>query len=575
MWEEDWALLGIEPTTELAAIKKAYALKLKVTRPDDDAEAYQALRGAYERVQQWAAWQRAQTQTQTQPAEAPEPALPEVAPAAEMAAPVPVALPTEPAPAPAPMPVPQAPPTPPPDTPLADAMLADAVPPIPAVEPRALTDTLELAWRRADGEGLRQAWLAVRQALDAQPLARQAEFSSAFALWLVNLPQLPDSLAAALNEYFGWQGDFRTERMIGPALAHALQTALAERFPPPVEPGIVAIAEPLLRAQRLIDLGRSGRALWLAFLLEPTLARLQAALGPALLRRLGLDAPAQTVLRQTLQRAFWMRMGVGALLVAAGAWLNSQNGGVAFVQTLYWAVCIGLLTMAGVWVGAVLNTGPTLQTAQRRLALPLSRWRQHRMQPWLGLVWLLFSAGLAAMSAGVAVDERTFGLLAALPPWAWVLGSVAFALAGLTVAWPLEPMHGLVLATMAPLIAYLADAALGAWIPSPSAVLIGWAWMLAGAAVFSQRLPAAGVLPWLVRPITNTLALADRWSLSLALTPLAAALAWMAVHDNAVRPLTMFAFWAGGLLVVSWLQTQMDRAGQRWLPPLPESPQGH
>lgn len=55
MWEDDWALLGIEPTTELAVIKKAYALRLKVTRPDDDADAYQALRGAYERLQQWAA----------------------------------------------------------------------------------------------------------------------------------------------------------------------------------------------------------------------------------------------------------------------------------------------------------------------------------------------------------------------------------------------------------------------------------------------------------------------------------------------------------------------------------------
>lgn len=52
MWEQDWALLGIAPTTELAAIKKAYALKLKTTRPDDDAAAYQALRGAYERAQQ-------------------------------------------------------------------------------------------------------------------------------------------------------------------------------------------------------------------------------------------------------------------------------------------------------------------------------------------------------------------------------------------------------------------------------------------------------------------------------------------------------------------------------------------
>lgn len=42
-----WKVLGIEKTKDLKEIKKAYAVKLKITRPEDDASAYQILRDAY------------------------------------------------------------------------------------------------------------------------------------------------------------------------------------------------------------------------------------------------------------------------------------------------------------------------------------------------------------------------------------------------------------------------------------------------------------------------------------------------------------------------------------------------
>ena len=51
-----WSDLGIEPTGDRIAIKRAYAARLKVTRPDDNADAYQALRNAYERALEHARW---------------------------------------------------------------------------------------------------------------------------------------------------------------------------------------------------------------------------------------------------------------------------------------------------------------------------------------------------------------------------------------------------------------------------------------------------------------------------------------------------------------------------------------
>ncbi len=48
---EPWAVLGLEgPTDDLKIIKKAYAAKLKTTRPEDDPEGFMVLRRAFDSV---------------------------------------------------------------------------------------------------------------------------------------------------------------------------------------------------------------------------------------------------------------------------------------------------------------------------------------------------------------------------------------------------------------------------------------------------------------------------------------------------------------------------------------------
>ncbi|MHA6194507.1 J domain-containing protein [Pseudomonas wadenswilerensis] len=82
-----WEVLGLEEDADERAIKRAYARLLKVHRPDEDAEAFQRLREAYESALAEARW-RVEYENE-EDSDAAQPLLAEAAPVHEEAPPPP------------------------------------------------------------------------------------------------------------------------------------------------------------------------------------------------------------------------------------------------------------------------------------------------------------------------------------------------------------------------------------------------------------------------------------------------------------------------------------------------------
>ncbi|MDF3932078.1 J domain-containing protein [Pseudomonas citronellolis] len=89
-----WEILGLDAEADERSIKRQYARLLKVTRPDEDAQAFQALREAYEQALNWVRW-HVEEAADEQPAPLVQPSVQPLVPPFERGAEQPVELPVQ------------------------------------------------------------------------------------------------------------------------------------------------------------------------------------------------------------------------------------------------------------------------------------------------------------------------------------------------------------------------------------------------------------------------------------------------------------------------------------------------
>jgi hypothetical protein len=204
-----WAELGVEPTADVGAIKRAYASRLKTTRPDEDAAAFQRLRQAYE----WATSQaRDRRDDRGGPISDPPAAREPVAPAAQAAPAAPAAAQG------------------------ADAIVIEVqLPPLTAqpetafVQPRletpdALADHVMLVLQAGGGAALVEDWPRLSRRMDEVPLVRREALSVRLATLVLSRPGFPADWLHLLAAYFGWGSDYRVDEALG---AHKAQQVRA------------------------------------------------------------------------------------------------------------------------------------------------------------------------------------------------------------------------------------------------------------------------------------------------------------------------------------------------------------
>jgi hypothetical protein len=340
-----WSTLGIEPTNELIAIKRAYAVKLKQTRPDDDASAYQALRDAYEFAQQ-----QARLTAQQSAGEIAQPTMEQGTQAAHLI--VPDDFNQTPAP-----------------TAAQQAPKLETEPDFPAYIPaRDLAAQTLHHLQSAGSDALVASWPLLEREFDNLPLLERTEASRWFAQLVIDAEKMPRAFASALSTYFHWDTDFRTEQVLGTPRAIALRERLHE-----INYGF--LADEAFR-QRYVEVSVFGHLaqvlakwqLYLFAILAPSrLARLWNELAPRQRYALGVPPPPlHTRADHAMEMGGWVRT---ALVLMLGATVTQLKRDMAapWTERLAVTAVLGLGGLLVVLLGyrAFLSIKRSLQSVMR------------------------------------------------------------------------------------------------------------------------------------------------------------------------------------------------------------------
>jgi len=430
---EIWSRLGLEPTTDRSAIRRAYAARLKQVNPEDDAAGFMALRAAYD-----AALARAAAPALVEALEALESF--EALPADETAEAPSDPPPPPPTPAPAPAPVrvihrpPPAPPEPPSDRVAHERLMAE----------------LERQVRTAGAAP--QALEAALERLLASPALEQLSVQIRTETWLAGLiaANLPasDPLVVRAIQAFGWrEGD----------------DAVADRDAIDVVAARQADLEHLARL-RARD-GRQRRDL--ALLGHPPGARdaWRLALWPGLARRLtllvhglrsnhpglalnfppgALDAWAERLNRPRIRaEAFWtVMLGAPVLAFFMVVWRGGNGPSALPALMAAWPV----VTLCG--LGVLMAQWLAFDWPRW---LWLTRWSQSA-GPWATYGWaalaaVVFAGGFLLPGAPWAVAVAGAGAAVVLS-WSWTTGRRFTPSATLYPRWLRWPARNLGLALL-------------------------------------------------------------------------------------------------------------------------------
>ena len=227
-----WEELGIAPTAEIGAIRKAYAARLKVTRPEEDPAGFARLRAAYETALQMApriaaapppkpeltpepSQAAAQPPTSAPPPDAPRPEPPKLTPLSHLIPDPPpppanraIIRPLERAPAP----------------PAGPAVSDMALLELPPASQEAVRNVVDALNRKANFEAARLLYAACENNL--LPLRTEFQLKDRLALALSTDEELRTAQLQEIASQFGWYSGTVTPS----SLASSPQAKLAARL---------------------------------------------------------------------------------------------------------------------------------------------------------------------------------------------------------------------------------------------------------------------------------------------------------------------------------------------------------